>query len=304
MSFQTNAKTKTPAELSEQQRGNWRSEMGVAYKNGSKSNDFNVNNILMGGDTVNPDGNKVQVAKKPDIGVIVGLDDDNVSVLLRSSRNKKTQVGFSEASFYDKWNVGSAGGERNLVACIGSDTLNVANAKMNLSPSGNMTIAGTYSPFTGTHIATSNDNLKVGELVSLSSDRLDGRQPIWMASYCVGAKKGVFGVVYDIEYQKELYEVEEEVKIIDKGVERTEKASITKERDTDVVEYYFIAAVGDAVVNFSNENGECEPGDYLIPSSTKKGCVMVSKENFIPLNHCGKAGESCSENRLIAWVKE
>lgn len=233
MSFQTNAKTKTPGELTEQQRSNWRSEMGVAKTNGDVNEDFAIKTLTLdGGSRVNDRYIFLRTRKSP------GSESFQMTVDSNSVKLQRT------------WAVS----DDYLFRAINN---------------GNFMITGAYSPFTGTHIATSKEELKVGELVSLHSNSLDEKQPLWEANYCVASKKGIYGVVYD--------------KFEDK---------------------YLIACVGDAVVNFSNENGLCEAGDYLAPSSTKKGCVMVSKENFIPLNHCGKAGEACSENRLIAWVKE
>lgn len=260
MSFQTNKETKTPRELTPQQREDWRNEMEVAHKNGDKTIPFSVLNLTVRNTSDDyqfkcyaisrffriENGDGVQVFSISDTGDLT----IKKSLTLRNTADDYQFNCYAIGKFYR-----IANGDGVQVFSI-SDT-------------GDLTIKGSYSPFTGTHVAVSSENLKIGELVSLSSKKLNGKQPIWVADYCVNAKKGIFGVVYDV-------------------------------MDNN----YLIAAVGDAVVNFSNENGECEPGDYLVPSTTKKGCVMVSKENFIPLNHCGKAGEACSENRLIAWVKE
>ena len=249
----------------------------MAKTNGDREEDFEINTLTIGNDA----------AEKAVVNAIVGSVGSkayNISLITRA-----TALGLSRITLKE---------DGSSVLCY------IYDEKLYTNSAG-VYVNGSYQPFTGTHIATSSEQLKIGELVSISSTKLDEKQPIWVADYCVDAKKGVFGVVYDIVYKKELYTVEEERKVIDKkGVEKTKKINVTKERNTNIIEYYLIAAVGDAVVNFSNENGECELGDYLIPSATKKGCVMVHRGDFIPLNQCGKAGEATNENKLIAWVKE
>lgn len=231
--FPTGTTTYSPASLTEQERTDFRTEMDVAKTNGDITEDFNGKTIILdGGATTSDNYPFLRTRKAP------GTESFQLTVDINSVKLQRT------------WTPS----EDYLFRSINN---------------GNFMITGAYSPFTGTHIATSKEELKVGELVSLHSTSLDDKQPLWEANYCVASKKGVYGVVYD--------------KFEDK---------------------YLIACVGDAVVNFSNENGPCEAGDYLVPSATKKGCVMVHKGEFVPLNQCGKAGEATNENKLIAWVKE
>ena len=152
---------------------------------------------------------------------------------------------------------------------IFNQSLNVYRADSigNSSLYKNLTLlnGGVYSPFTGVHIATSSEDLQLGELVQIKSiGWVNPKQPDWEASYCNGSTKGVYGVVYEI-------------------------------REND----YLIACVGDG---FIEVDCACEYGDVLIPSETK-GLATVYNGEFMPLNYVGKAGED-SEGGKIAWVKE
>lgn len=244
--FPTGTTTYSPASLTEQEKNTFRTEMGVAKTNGDITEDFEANNILA----------RVVGSRVAGVG-----EAERYRIILKAFFdyvNPCKIIGYNNIPFIQQ----ASGGDQVQFLTNGAITARTIST-------GDFVIVGSYSPFTGTHIATSKEELKVGELVSLHSLALDNKQPLWEANYCVASKKGVYGVVYD--------------KFEDK---------------------YLIACVGDAVVSFSNENGPCEAGDYLVPSETKKGCVMVHKGDFVPLNQCGKAGEATNENKLIAWVKE
>jgi hypothetical protein len=138
-----------------------------------------------------------------------------------------------------------------------------------LHVSGVVTATG-FVPFTGCHIAKSNEDLKLGELVQIKSiGWVNSKQPDWIAEYCNGSKKGVYGVVYDTQINE----------------------------DEELI--YLIACVGDG---FIEVDCACEYGDILIPSETK-GLATVYKGDYVPLNSVGFAGED-SEGGKIAWTKE
>lgn len=240
--FPTGATTYSPASLTEQERTDFRTEMDVYSKSESVKDPSIMNS-----------GEKETFRTNMGVAKTNGDVSEIFKALLFSLRNAENTYSYN-------------------LECV-ANTLTAKNnddiVRMTLDSIGNMNISGSYTPFTGTHIAISKEELETGELVSLHSLTLDDKQPLWEANYCVASKKGVYGVVYDKQDDK-----------------------------------YLIACVGDAIVNFSNENGSCEAGDYLIPSATKKGCVMSHKGDFVPLNQCGKAGEATNENKLIAWVKE
>ncbi len=267
----TNTETKSPEELTEQQKTDWRDQMDLyskeeaAQKNGDSSEIFKAKDLVFNGD----------------------LGDDRRIIFERGVPGSEGSIrSYIKAQFTDSELHLQADGYIRMYG------VNGATETMRISNDGNMTIAGSYSPFTGTHIATSTENLQIGELVKIESQQLDNKQPLWSASYCKGAKKGVFGIVYDVVYKTETC------------ITESEGETITSTRNTNEIEGYLIAAVGDAIVKFSNENGPCEAGDYLIPSTKLEGHVMVSNAEFVPVNQCGKAGEASTENKTIAWVKE
>lgn len=248
--FPTGTTTYSPASLTEQERSDFRTEMGVAKTNGDNSVDFNAKTYNL------PANFNTAMHGIDERTTASDIYYENILLEIQGYQGKTFGVRIQHNAYYGNEK------EKFIFRLSNSDVCTMRG-------NGDMLILGSYSPFTGTHIATSNENLKVGELVSLASEGLDEKQPLWHASYCEKSKKGIYGVVYD--------------KLDDK---------------------YLIACVGDAIVNFSNENGPCEAGDYLVPSATKKGYAMVYKGDFIPLNQCGKAGEATNENKLIAWVKE
>jgi len=239
----TNTETKSPEELTQTQKDSWCGQMGIYKKteaaqiNGDGGELFKVNYLSIPDPSAGDSDSKLLSRVRKDIG----------------GEQFQTTVQVASLSVERVWEDPS--GSKSYLC--------------RLYNSGSLTIAGAYSPFTGTHIATSTEDLQIGELVKIESQQLHEKQPLWSASYCKGAKKGVFGIVYDKQEDK-----------------------------------YLIAAVGDAIVKFSSENGPCEAGDYLIPSATLEGYVMVSNSDFVPINQCGKAGESATENKTIAWVKE
>lgn len=244
--FKTPEQTTPIEELTLQEKEQTRQALGVAKENGDNTKDFNANNIF---------------AKEIECRLANTGEAADYTIKLQPNYdygNPCSILGFKGIPFVKQTN----GNKQVNLLTNGIVTATTFST-------GDFTIKGSYSPFTGTHIAVSKEELKIGELVSLHSVKLNNKQPLWMADYCMEANKGVFGVVYN-----------------------------------KISEGYLIACVGDAVINFSAENGPCEAGDYLIPSATKKGYAMVSKLDHIPLNQCGKAGEVCSEDRLIAWVKE
>lgn len=142
---------------------------------------------------------------------------------------------------------------------------------------GTVTAAG-YLPFTGCHLATTSlDTLHKGELVRIISDSLVDMQPVWKAQYCSSTTRGIFGVVFGVQKQ------------------------------TPDKYKYIIAGTGDAAIKVTNENGDIQAGDYLIPSDIK-GCAKKYLGEYVPLNHCGKAGENVifgdKTIKTIAWSKE
>lgn len=204
---------------------------------------------------------------------------------------------------------------------IGGTTVIDASRNINANSgvfSGTVTAAG-YLPFTGIHIAKSDEELQIGELVQIESDGwLSGKQPDWKASYCTESTKGVYGIVYNIEVvditEKQEVEIEEEVTetkerivIIDgeETIETYEETKLVKkivEKDVKIGEKteYHIASTGDA---FCYTDCAVEYGDFLVPSK-EKGKVTVYKGDYMPLNYIGKAGETKLEAGKIAWTKE
>ena len=255
--FNTPTTTHTPDSLTDQEKSDFRSQLDVYSKGESMKNPDEMDqaertdaqeglNVYDKSEAAQINGDYNQDFRFKDIKTFV----DNES---NETRRIVFTRGFSESEDAERGYIGFDFAGSKMIAqsdggfyWLDSGTSGGGYAEiMHLfQGSGNLQIAGSYSPFTGVHIATSDENLNIGELVSIESMSLEGKQPLWHASYCEGSKKGVYGVVYDKQDDK-----------------------------------YLIACVGDAIVNFSNENGPCEPGDYLVPASTK-ACSRQEKSSY------------------------
>lgn len=166
---------------------------------------------------------------------------------------------------------------------------------------GNLSISGSYSPFTGVHIATSDNDLKINELVkirSLGFEVNNPKQPIWNATYANIGDKGIFGVVYDILH------IYDKVEVLD---EKTGKTNII---DGELIEEkYLIACVGDMPCVVNAEGGNIEYGDILIQSSKNGEAMAFKGEYVLPNKIIGYAGEDVvfgedEVNRKIGITKE
>ena len=198
------------------------------------------------------------------------------------------------------YSKGSAG--VSLKIAVGNTTNAGDSTVATFEEGGNLAITGTYSPFTGTHIATSNEDLKIGEVVKIKSvgfEEKDEKQPIWEASYATENENGIFGIVYS---KKDIYE---ELITIEKE-ENKEGVLVDVEVITngEFIEIkHYIACLGDMFA-FVDESENIEYGDFLTVSNIQG---KVRKYTGADLRKViGRAGQdySIGDSAKIAITKE
>lgn len=194
----------------------------------------------------------------------------------------------------------------------GTNSGGTISERARFSEIGNLTITGTYSPFTGTHKAYSKEDLNVGELVKIKSSGFEQdntKQPIWNAFYCSESEKGIFGIVYDIiDVYEDMPSIKSLTKEFNELFESNKSLSIkdfikAKEESLKIIETFFlIACVGDMFGTVSSDSEPIDYGDYLCTSSEKG---KIKKYNGNDLRFViGRAGSNAVSGNKIAISKE
>lgn len=244
----------------------------------------------------------------------------------------------------------SSNSYRNLVLVGESVTLGhsgynkLITTSSGIDVTGTVTASGGYLPFTGVHIARSDKDLKVGELVKIESKGwINEKQPDWFADYCTDSKQGVYGIVYDVFNEDILEEQDVEVEVpvmIEESYFETEiklidgeyqKVEIEKTREIQVYDEYPIKD-SDETHKIPRTTTEIQKQDIKVGSrkvyhiaatgdgfcytdsaveygdylvpSKTKGLVSAYKGDGMPKNFVGIAGETKLEAGKISWTKE
>ena len=139
--------------------------------------------------------------------------------------------------------------------------------KMNLTTTGYLTIAGTYSPFTGSHTAINSKVFEDGSiLISTGTEKESIINTSFYVDNSMTAKdKRVVGVAYTENY-------------------------FTQNTNVNSIQ---IVALGEGQMLVCNENGDIENGDYIC-SSNVAGHGMKQDDDLLHNYTVAKATEDCS----------
>jgi hypothetical protein len=188
----------------------------------------------------------------------IGTTSPGKRVEIQTTGNDHLRLQYSSGYFWDI-NRNTDGGKLYFTCENGN--------KMNLTINGDLTIAGTYSPFTGSHTAINSKVFEDGSiLISTGTEKESIINTSFYVDNSMTAKdKRVVGVAYTENY----------------FTQNTNVSSIQ------------IVALGEGQMLVCNENGDIENGDYIC-SSNVAGHGMKQDDDLLHNYTVAKATEDCS----------
>jgi len=211
-----------------------------------------------------------------ELDILADYESPEDSVTTLASRGRVDIVfGAGYSSAVDASNGGRTVSFRIPLWAEQGNTIVGLDTKAFINSQGNLVIDGAYSPFTGSHIYLSDDPVQVGSTLVLHDNKVELSSTVnstTVAGICIDCTR-----VQDID--------PEELK--------------NSLQTSELVNGYLVkvAAVGDSRTkllpgfNVCNENGDIQPGDLLVTSSTP-GYLMKQDDDIIRSKTVGKAMEA------------